>query len=145
MSVLLNGQSGPLLFDVKRPGSEAGHYLHLRSRWGMNGDLRPLPYTTLLRVQWHLTICLFHLLCHSVIHALLLRFLISNLTHFYVLSQKLRKATISYVMSVCPPVCQHGTTRPPPHPPPWMDFKWNLMFWLLSENLSRKFFPLKSD
>ena len=43
---------------------------------------------------------------------------------------KLRKATISFVMSVCP----HGTTRLP------LDgYWWNLIFETFFENLSRKF------
>jgi len=36
---------------------------------------------------------------------------------------KLRKATISFVMSVRPSVCTHGTTRLPPD-----GFSWNFIF-----------------
>jgi len=38
-------------------------------------------------------------------------------------SLKLRKATISFVMSVCLSVCPHGTTHIPLH-----EFSWNLIF-----------------
>jgi hypothetical protein len=47
---------------------------------------------------------------------------------------KLRKATISFITSVCTSVHLHGKTRLP------MDgFSWNLIFEGVFENLSRKF------
>jgi hypothetical protein len=45
---------------------------------------------------------------------------------------KLRKATISFVMSICPSVCPHGTTWLP------LDrFSWNLIFDYFSKNYRR--------
>ena len=47
---------------------------------------------------------------------------------------KLRNATISFVMSVCPSAFPHGTTRLP------LDgLSWNLIFEYFFENLLRKF------
>jgi len=59
-------------------------------------------------------------------------------TEFLGTFAKLRKATISFIRSpslhVCPSVYAHETAQFP------LDgFSWNLIFWLLSENLSRKF------
>jgi len=47
---------------------------------------------------------------------------------------KLRKATISFVMSVLPSVCPQGTTRLPRD-----EFSWNMIFVYFSKNLSRKY------
>ena len=70
--------------------------------------------------------------------ASLIIFLIGNIHAFLDAFAKLRKATISFVISVCPIVCPsvrpHGTTRLP------LDgFGLNLTFELLFDNLSRKF------
>ena len=58
----------------------------------------------------------------------LTQWLLTNLSF-----QKLRKAAIRFVMSVCPSVCLYGTTRLPLN-----DFheSWS---WLFFENISRKF------
>jgi len=46
----------------------------------------------------------------------------------------LRKSTTSFIMSVCPSIRPHGTTRVS------LDgFSRNLVFWLFFDNLSRKF------
>jgi len=47
---------------------------------------------------------------------------------------ELRKTIISFVTSVWPSVCPHGTTRFPKN-----GFSWNLTFEYVSKNLSRKF------
>ena len=47
---------------------------------------------------------------------------------------KLRKATISFVASVCPSFCPHGTTRLQLH-----GFSWNLISEDFFKNMSRKF------
>jgi hypothetical protein len=48
---------------------------------------------------------------------------------FYSNSQKLRKVTISFVISVRLSVCPHGTTRLPQE-----GFSWNLMYGYFSKN-----------
>jgi hypothetical protein len=53
----------------------------------------------------------FYTVCRSPsIDACLKQILLQLFSHLDT-SAKLRKATISFVMSVCPPVCPHGTTR----------------------------------